>query len=282
MRLEQQRRHGTAPERVAENIIEDLFTGVLDWPLSDLNNQVEYADIVLTNLGIKCLLIEAKRPGMLAWDRRAVERTLGQALRYAAQQKVQSIAVSDGVMLYAADVGVGGIRDRAFASLCSATPSVSLWWLSVHGIYRFRADFEDSVLDLLPPPSKEEAVLPPIGVGALLHPKYGIPADCFAYVGNAADPGTWKLPYRHANGELDVNRVPKAIQSILSNYRGVQVRTVPEAAIPDVLVRLARGAVELGRMPFQGGDTAPVYVRLEMALIQLGRLGEVTKNREPA
>jgi hypothetical protein len=41
-RLEQQRRLGEACEKVAENILEDLFTSVLDWHLSDLNNQVMY------------------------------------------------------------------------------------------------------------------------------------------------------------------------------------------------------------------------------------------------
>ncbi len=36
-RLKQQDRHGgIASEKVAENIIEDLFTEVLDWELSDL------------------------------------------------------------------------------------------------------------------------------------------------------------------------------------------------------------------------------------------------------
>ena len=51
-RLQQQQRLGEASEKVAENILEDLFTTVLDWPLSDFNNQVERADIVLTDHGI--------------------------------------------------------------------------------------------------------------------------------------------------------------------------------------------------------------------------------------
>ena len=40
-RLQQQERHGVASEKVAENILEDLFTEVLDWDLADLNNQLE-------------------------------------------------------------------------------------------------------------------------------------------------------------------------------------------------------------------------------------------------
>ena len=39
-RLEQLKRQGIAAEKVAENILEDLFTEVLDWPLSNINNQV--------------------------------------------------------------------------------------------------------------------------------------------------------------------------------------------------------------------------------------------------
>lgn len=281
-RLEQQRRHGIAAERVAENIIEDLFTGVLDWSLGDLNNQVGHADILLTSLGIKYLLIEAKRPGALAWNRRAVERALDQALRYAAEQKVRSVAVSDGYMLYAADVEAGGLRDRAFVSLDAEEPPEALWWLSVHGIYRSRQECEDTTLDLLPAASKEESPSAPVSADVLLHPKYQVPAECFAYVGNAADPRTWKLPYRIATGDLDVRRLPKAIQAILSNYRGAKVRTVPEAAIPDVLVRLARAAAELGRMPFQCGEAAAVYAQLEAALAQIDRLHEVAQDRGAA
>jgi hypothetical protein len=39
-RLARQRRFGTAAEKVAENVLEDLFTMVLDWHLSEVNNQV--------------------------------------------------------------------------------------------------------------------------------------------------------------------------------------------------------------------------------------------------
>jgi hypothetical protein len=69
-RLVQQERHGIAAEKVAENILEDLFTVVLDWQLSDLNNQLGFADLVLTSQGVKYLVVELKRPGALAWNRR--------------------------------------------------------------------------------------------------------------------------------------------------------------------------------------------------------------------
>lgn len=72
-RLIQQKQHGVAAEKVAENILEALFTMVLGWTLADMNNQVGYADLLLTRLGIKYLLVEVKYPGALAWQQRAVE-----------------------------------------------------------------------------------------------------------------------------------------------------------------------------------------------------------------
>ena len=238
-RLEQQRRHGVAAEKVAEDILGDLFTEVLDWSVADLNHQVGYADLLLTRLGIKYLLIEAKRPGSLAWNRRAVQSALDQAVRYAAEQKVKSVAVSDGYMLYAADIEHGGLRDRVFSSLDADQPDDLRWWLSVHGIYRAPECFAGSSRLPLPEVATDAGVSQPCGEDQHLHPKYRIPARCFAYVGDPADSATWKLPYRLADGREDVKRLPKAIQAILSNYRGAKVSSVPEKDIPDVLVPLA-------------------------------------------
>ena len=52
-----------------------------------------------------------------------------------------------------------------------------------------------------------------------------------------------------ADGDVDVNRLPKAIQAILSNYRGARVSLVPEKHIPDVLIRLEEAAERIGKMP---------------------------------
>lgn len=274
-RLVQQERHGVAAERVAENILEDLFTIVLDWSLSDINNQVGYADLLLTRLGIKYLIVEAKRPGALAWNRRSVEAALDQARRYADEQKVRCIGVSDGVMFYAADIEHGGLQDRVFVSLDAAEPQETLWWLSVHGIYRPRRDREEAALRLLPELSREETLVPESLDEALLHPKYKIPARCFGYVGNASDPKTWKLPFCLADGSIDVKRLPKAVQAILSNYRGTKVTGIPEQDIPDVLMRLARAAASLGKMPHQSGKPAAVYQQLAEVLEQLGELQQI-------
>jgi len=274
-RLRQQERHRVAAERVAENILEDLFTIVLDWSLSDINNQVGYADLLLTRLGIKYLIVEVKRPGSLAWNRRAMEAALDQAIRYADEQRVKCVAVSDGVMLYAADIAHGGLQDRVFVSLDEAEPQETLWWLSVHGVYRPRKDAQDAVLRLLPEISEEKTSATGAVTEGLLHPKYKIPASCFAYVGHAGKPGTWKLPYRLADGSVDIKRLPKAIQSILSNYRGIKVSGIPERDIPDVLVRLAHAAASMGKMPHQSGETASIYQQLADVLEQLGRLDDI-------
>lgn len=101
--------------------------------------QVGRADVVLSELGIKRLVLEVKRPGSLIWHRRAVESALDQARRYAATQKVGAVAVSDGNLLYAADVDEGGgLRDRVLVALDQEAPPEALWWVSVHGIYRPR------------------------------------------------------------------------------------------------------------------------------------------------
>ncbi|HUZ48010.1 MAG TPA: hypothetical protein VMW54_15360 [Terriglobia bacterium] len=259
---------GNTPEKITESILEDLCTHVLDWPLAGFNPQVDRADIVLSNSGIRDLIIEAKRPGSLAWNRRAVERAMDQAIGYAAKQHVLRVAVSDGFMLYAADIVDGGIHDRVFVSLADASPSPDLWWLSVQGIYRSRGLSQGAALRLLPEePVETSGVVPqtPAGQEPLLHPKYKLPARCFAYVGDHADPRSWKLPYLAADGTIDAKRLPKAIQSILTNYRGVRVR-----GIPDVLSRLARAAAHAGHLSPAASNPAAVYSRLVEALKQFG------------
>lgn len=262
---------GAPVEKIAENILEDLFTRVLDWNLADVNLQVGRADIVLSELGIKRLVLEVKRPGSLAWHRRAVDSALDQALRYAASQKVGSVAVSDGRMLYAADLAHGGLRDRLFVGLDAADPPLALWWLSVHGIYR-PCPTPTTALPTTLPADAGPSPTPP--EAEQLHHKYHLPARCFAYVAVADRPTTWKLPYLLADGAPDLQRLPKAIQSILSNYRGLKVN-IPREAVADVLVRLCTCATDLGRMPCQVLPTAEVYHEAHKALDQLGRLSEV-------
>lgn len=264
---------GAPVEKVAENILEDLFTRVLDWTLEDVNLQVGRADIVLSELGIKRLVLEVKRPRSLAWHRAAVEAALAQAMGYAAAQKVGAVAVSDGQMLYAADITHGGLRDRLYVGLDGHEPPVELWWLSVHGIYR-PCPKPAMELPATPSATGQTGDVVTLGDGELLHHKYQLPARCFAYVGAANDPATWKLPYLLADGTPDLKRLPKAIQAILSNYRGVKVN-MPREAVADVLVRLGKTAAGLGKMPCQCSPTAEAYTEAHQALVQLDRLRDV-------
>ena len=269
-RLEPHPLLGNTPEKITEDILQDLFTMVLDWPLGSFNPQVEHADIVLSYLGIRHLIIEAKRPGTLAWSRNAVDRALDQATGYAGQQRVSCVAISDGVMLYAADLKEGGKSDRVFVRLDSPEPPPDLWWLSMHGVYRPREFPQGASLHLLPEEPMPVAAVPEAGNGeALLHPKYKLPAHCFAYIGNHANPRSWKLPYLNEDGTIDARRLPKAIQCILSNYRGARVGGIPEQAIPAVLNRLADAATRAGHMPPAAPNPAPVYQQLAAALKQL-------------
>lgn len=269
-RLAQQERLGRAAEKVAEDILADLFTDVLDWTVADLNHQVDFADLLLSRLAVKYLLVEAKRPGSLARNAAGARAALDQACRYAAEQRVRVVAISDGEMLYAADVVDGGLTDRVFVQLDADEPQQSLWWLSVHGIYRPRPDRDDAKLRVISPPGAQssDSAAPSDGEVQLLHHKYHLPCSCFAFVGNAADPATWKLPYRCADGSPDHARLPKAIQAILTNYRGEKVGAIPDTAIRGVLERLSGAAGELGRLPKQAPDTAPVYRELTDALEQ--------------
>lgn len=269
-RLVQERRYGEAREPVAEGILEDLFTHVLDWPLSNFNRQVQRADIVLTDLGIKKLVVEAKHPGALRWSRGAVDRALDQAERYAREQKVQVIAVSDGQMLYAANVVDGGRQDRIYVALDADEPQEDLWWLSMQGIWR-EAPYKG--MSLLPPEPRispaegsEDGLL--LGADPLFHPKYHLPAHCFAYVRDAAKTSTWKLPYLLADGSIDSKRLPKAVQCILSNYRGAKVQGIPEEAIPIVLRKLAEAAELAGHLPPRSQNPTDVYRLLQEALEQ--------------
>ena len=259
-------RHGGETEKVAEAIIEDLFTGVLDWSKGDLMYQIGYADIVISHHLAKYLVIEVKRPGTLFPGRRALENAIAQARRYAGEQKIPSVAATDGRYLYAADVRDGGLIDRAMVDLSCPDAPVELWNLSVHGIYRAPNGSVGNV-----PIFPEASDLPAQNlIGILLHPKYKLPAQCFAYVPDASRPATWKLPYRVADGAADPKRLPKAIQAILGNYRGTRVGGIPEADMRAVLIRLARVAWSEGRMPPRALAPAPAYQQLALVLDQLG------------
>jgi len=136
-------------------------------------------------------------------------------------------------------------------------PPEDLWWLSTRGIYRTPEIMGE------PQPGL-------VGDDSLLHPKYQLPAGCFAYVGNPQRTSTWKLPYLQADGTIDSKRLPKAIQSVLRDYRGEQVR-LPEEVVPGVLARLAEAAVRQGRMPDQDPTPAPIYLALRDSLSQFAR-----------
>ncbi len=263
-------RHGAEMERVAEAILEDLFTTVLDWTRGDLTYQVKYADIILSQNLQKCLLVEVKRPGTLLPGRSAMQAALEQARRYADQQTVKCIAVSDGRMFYAADVENGGVKHRLYVDLSGDTPSACLWWVSVHGIYRPCTEAVNGPADFEPSTNASgDAGVCGNVPAELLHPKYQLPGRCFAYVGNANDTHTWKLPFLLADGSTDHRRLPKALQCILSNYRGARVRGIPESAMRDVLLRLARVAQQEGRLPPQAVDPAPIYQQLVLAQQEL-------------
>lgn len=267
-------KYQSVPEKVSEEIIRNLLTQVLDWEEADLQWQMHYADLVLTRNRNKYLVAELKRPSSLKRSLNSNQEALNQVRGYADQQKISSIAICDGSVVYAADITGGGLSHRVFVDLSSRKPPETLWWLSVHGIYR-KAQFVNEI------PVDEEGSHNSISIDRppfsphLLHPKYKIPAGCFAYVGDANKTSTWKLPYRTEKLEIDSKRLPKAIQSLLTNYRGSGVNGIPASDVPDVLVRLAKAARSLGKITQDGTATAEVYGQLFQFLKQQDRLKEV-------
>ena len=255
----QERLKAGRAEKVAELVVDNLLHNVLQWPIADIKPQVEYADIVLTSNGIKKLVIELKAPGTLAWNKVAAHKALDQALRYAANQKVGIVAITDGHMFYAADVTSGGINERLHVSLDSDEFPKDLWWISSDGIYRPRKGY----IPVLTESGETETD------GAdVLHPKYKVPARCFAYVGDYNKTTSWHLPYKLENGQVDTKRLPKAIQAILTNYRGAKVKKIPRKAMGDVLKRLEQAAFKIGKMPTQNPKTSQTYHELEASLKQ--------------
>jgi hypothetical protein len=277
-RLAEGRRYAGAPEKVAENIVEDLLTGVLGWALSDINHQVARCDILVTHLGVRRLLIETKRPGALVGPR-AVEAAFLQARGYAETLRVGLVAVSDGARLLAADLVPGGRRTRAETDISMEGVDQNLWWLSPDGVYRNPSPLPHPAA-WAPTPSEERAE--PDDAPSLLHPKYRLPVTCFAYVGSVTHPSTWHLPYLDARGEIDHSRLPKAIQAVLTNYRGAHVSSIPEEAVPLVLQRLAVAARRAGRMPPECLEPAAVYVQLAQALLQFAPAGDEDPALQPS
>ena len=268
-------RHGEVAEKVAEGIVEDLLTGVLDWTKGDITYQIDYADIVLSRNLQKYLVIEVKKPGTLRLGRQSLAVALAQALRYAHAQHIGQVAVSDGYVFYAADVLPGGLQHRVVVNLADPQPPAALWWVSVHGVYRPMEDSRpaESLFAEEPYPATIQNQ-PDQGPSVLLHRTYRLPACCFAWVGDANKPSTWKLPYLKENGTIDDKRLPKAIQSLLTNYRGAKVR-IPESGVGEVLLRLAQAAKRANLLPPESVHPAPVYQQLILWLEQNGRSSEI-------
>jgi len=274
-RLAEGRRYAGAPEKVAENIIEDVLTGVVGWALSDLNHQVARSDILVTHLGIRRLVIETKRPGALSGEH-AVEAAFLQAQGCAETLRVSLVGVSDGAHLFAGDLIPGGRRSRAEADLSMDAVDENLWWLSPDGVYRDPVPLPHPAAWA---PTPTEKPPEPGDAPGLLHPKYQLPVTCFAYVGSVTHPHTWRLPYLNAEGEIDHSRLPKAIQAVLTNYRGAHVSGIPEEAVPLVLRRLAEAARRAGKMPPECLDPATVYVQLSQTLLQFSPGGDEARPR---
>ncbi len=250
-------RGGNETEQAVITVLARLFVDVLGWEPGDLKYQVGFADIVLCRHTAKYLVMETKRPGTLNPQHAAFHAAMNQARRYADEQSVNRIAVSDGRLLYVANIVDGTVQDRTFLTLDPASAPESLWWISEHGIYRDHHEPADWSEEITAPRPGDEASLEP-----LLHPQHRLPWQCFAYVPDANKPSTWKLPYRLKDGAIDTKRLPKAIQAMLTNYRGMKVKGIPESAARSVLATLAAAARQAGKLPTNGNPAPGIYADL--------------------
>jgi len=262
-------RFGRVAEKASENIVGTLLTTVLDWSDRDLNWQLDYADLVVTNNFFKHLVVETKRPGLL-WSESERLRAIEQARGYALEQKINRLAITDGELLFATNVENGVWTPRVSVNLSACVPPCEeLWWLSKDGIHRPHTITHE---EFFPPDFVQVASLHDETGPAetdLLHPKYHIPAGCFAYVGNPNRTSTWSLPYLLADGTVDTKRLPKAIGALITNYRGTKVKSIPDEAMPEVFRRLARAAETAGKMPRPGVRSPEVYEQLATIIAQL-------------
>lgn len=114
---------GLAPaEKVAENILCDLFTNVLDWETQQVRLQDSRVDMTLTRNGMRYVVVEVKRPGSFD-GRGSIDRALLQARTYAAQLKVDKVVVSDGgVSRRTTSCRLACVRGRSFISPTTSHP----------------------------------------------------------------------------------------------------------------------------------------------------------------
>lgn len=87
--------------------------------------------------------------------------------------------------------------------------------------------------------------------------KDGLPASAFAYVGDAADPSTWKLPYRTASGSVDRAHLSGAMAALSSGgFRGNRV-SLPSGAVAGVKAKLRAAHAANGG----GEDDLPEHMK---------------------
>jgi hypothetical protein len=121
-------------EKVVENVIEDLLTQVLDWPLKEIAYQSGRADMVASKDGRVQMILEAKSLKDDAWQRQDMIKALHQAHGYASAHQAGVVVVSDGRTLYAETVSGEQAKPLCFIALDISKSDESLWWLSRGGI----------------------------------------------------------------------------------------------------------------------------------------------------
>ena len=270
--LIQQKRYGKISEKATLKILNVLFTEILDWDIKDINDEVDYADIVITKLGIKRIIIEAKRPYGISWNEFQIEKHIDQANRYASEQKVNIIAISDGKYLLVFNVDEGSRDPRILIDLESDEPNCDLYYISVNGVDKKKntnVNWENIKNPKLIKNIEKEID------SELINKTYKLPSRCFAYVGDPNKPSTWKLPYLSLDGSVNIKRLPGAVECVVTNFRGLQIKTIPEENINEVLIKLAKASKSVGKLNPNNPKMANCYKQLYKAIDQIGALDKI-------
>ncbi len=105
--------------------------------------------------------------------------------------------------------------------------------------------------------------------GLLRHPSKNLPARCFAYVGDSADPSTWRHNYLFEDGSVDKHGLELAIESFVRQYRGAQAMWgVSDEELHGVLLKLRTAAEAIGEWPCK--SRLPRFMDLAQRLDELG------------
>ena len=230
----------TLSERDVEAVFESLVTGPLGYSPAQIDRQPDFADYVLLSRDQKLAIVEAKGWEAFRTDG-SLRGALSQAAAYADRHRVKCLFAFDGQVIALAIRQDKNIVVIVELKVDGQDPPDDLFFFTEYGLSKVpNQPLYSFCSESCPSPNEYKT-----HHGASLH------YTCFAYLGDLRDKATWKMPYRNADMSVDIRRIDKAVNYLLSpgGYRGATAtdRSVPEAASVDVAKKLARAYKEINK-----------------------------------